>query len=355
MLTPIELNEKRFKSGMGYNKRDVDAFFENVAYDYERLYKENTELKEKMSVLSEGVQYYKNLEGTLQKTLVLAEKTANETTAAATTRAEVLEREARIKADKMVEDAKKDLVGVENQINALFQQFEIYKAQFKQMLTTQSNLLDSDAFSLKIVKETIDNKLKPGIMSNIRKEEISKETIVREENNIKKSVTEIEKTSAIQKDNTLRKEPENKEKQGNVQEAATRTIGADVQKREVRRTVVPNLKREEPPKRVVPQNQKNDLRREEIKRRQGLNGEEASKRDGFISKTERSLRQGRTTISPQRAIPNSRNINPVEKQDDGFHYSSLDSRNLISNETKEMDDFDKEILKYEKKDNNEQR
>ena len=84
MLTPIDIQNREIKSKMGgYDKKDVDEFLEEIRGSYEELYKENQSLKEKISSLSEGIQYYKKMESTLQKALVLAEKTSTETQEAA--------------------------------------------------------------------------------------------------------------------------------------------------------------------------------------------------------------------------------------------------------------------------------
>ena len=84
MLTPIDIQNREIKSKMGgYDKKDVDDFLEEIRGSYEELYKENQSLKEKISSLSEGIQYYKKMESTLQKALVLAEKTSTETQEAA--------------------------------------------------------------------------------------------------------------------------------------------------------------------------------------------------------------------------------------------------------------------------------
>ena len=82
MLTPIDIQNHVLKSTMGgYNKKETDDFIESIQASYEQLYKENSDLKKKITTLSEGIQYYKQMEGTLQKTLVLAEQTASEHTA----------------------------------------------------------------------------------------------------------------------------------------------------------------------------------------------------------------------------------------------------------------------------------
>lgn len=80
MLTPIEIQGKTFKnSGMGYSKADVDSFFSSVSADFEALYKENLSLKEKINNLDASLSHYKEIEKSLQKALVLAETTAEET------------------------------------------------------------------------------------------------------------------------------------------------------------------------------------------------------------------------------------------------------------------------------------
>lgn len=106
MLTPIDIQNHGLKSGMGgYSKKETDDFIEKVQGDYEILYKENHDLKEKITALSEGLQYYKQMEGTLQKTLVLAEKTATETLEASRNQAVLVEKESKEKADAILSEA----------------------------------------------------------------------------------------------------------------------------------------------------------------------------------------------------------------------------------------------------------
>ena len=44
MLTPVDLQQKKFQHGMGYTKKDVDSFFDIVILSYTELYKSNAEL-----------------------------------------------------------------------------------------------------------------------------------------------------------------------------------------------------------------------------------------------------------------------------------------------------------------------
>ena len=43
MLTPVDLQQKKFQHGMGYTKKDVDSFFDIVILSYTELYKSNAE------------------------------------------------------------------------------------------------------------------------------------------------------------------------------------------------------------------------------------------------------------------------------------------------------------------------
>ncbi len=170
MLTPIEIQSKTFKTGFGYDKKDVESFLKDVVSDYEVLYKENMELKDKMGVLSEGVQYYKSIEKTLQKALVLAQKAAQETEANATAKAENIVTTATNKATKVEEDAnvlaakiinaakenadnllvkaRQELEHIQIDVANLLQQYEKYKVQYKQLINTQMEILDSPAYNV---------------------------------------------------------------------------------------------------------------------------------------------------------------------------------------------------------------
>ena len=151
MLTPVEIQNKVFKSGgLGYDKKDVDSYIKEIVRSYEDVYRENMELKDKVAVLNDGIKYYKTIEKTLQKALVLAEKTAEDTRNAAKKDAKRIEKEATTNANIMLADARNELENLHQQTIALIQQYEKYKAQFKNLAKAQIELIESDAFSINI-------------------------------------------------------------------------------------------------------------------------------------------------------------------------------------------------------------
>ena len=79
MLTPLDLNNKNFSKGFrGYDTEEVDEFFTKVAKDFERLYQDNVELKDAVERVSAKLEYYQQMESTMQNTLVIAQETADE-------------------------------------------------------------------------------------------------------------------------------------------------------------------------------------------------------------------------------------------------------------------------------------
>jgi len=149
MLTPIEIQGKVFRnSGMGYSKADVDTFFTQITSDFEELYTENIALKEKINTLTDNLNHYKEIEKSLQKALVLAETTAEETMLSAKKNASVIEQEAVLKAQSIVSDAKIDLENLKSRTSELLIQYENYKTQVKNLAQTQLDMMNSDVFNL---------------------------------------------------------------------------------------------------------------------------------------------------------------------------------------------------------------
>lgn len=150
MLTPIEIQNRSFKSGLGYDKKEVDTFLQEILESYESMYRDNMELKDKMNTLNEGLQYYKTIEKTLQKALVLAQKTAEDTKASAQQKAKLIEKEAENKAQEILSEAKNELHNLHMQIVKLIQQYDMYKAQFRNLAAAQIDILESESFQIHV-------------------------------------------------------------------------------------------------------------------------------------------------------------------------------------------------------------
>jgi len=143
MITPLDIENKRFAKQMmnGYNVDEVDDFLDELTLDYEKLYKENNDLKTNAEELNDNVGQYKSLEATLQNTLVVAQKTADEIQSVAKQQAEQIIRDAEFAAKSSIEELNMQHVAKQREIEELKKQFEVYKAKMESLLIAQLELL----------------------------------------------------------------------------------------------------------------------------------------------------------------------------------------------------------------------
>ena len=112
MITPLEIENKKFSKQMmnGYSVEEVDEFLDELTVDYEKAYKESTELKNKVEELERSLVHYKTIEDTLQNTLVMAQSTAEEVKEVAKQQADQIIKEAEGNARKAAEDLSQEIL-----------------------------------------------------------------------------------------------------------------------------------------------------------------------------------------------------------------------------------------------------
>ena len=142
MITPLDIENKRFSKKInGYSVEEVDEFLDEVTADYEKLYKENKELKDNTEVLHNDVGQYKNIESTLQNTLVIAQKTADEIQSVAKQQAEQIIKDAEYQAKTRIDELNTQIMIKEKEIDELKKQFNVYKAKMESLLISQLELI----------------------------------------------------------------------------------------------------------------------------------------------------------------------------------------------------------------------
>jgi len=142
MLTPVDVQNKVFKGGIGYDKRDVEMFIREVAADYEQLYRSNVELNDKVATLNESLQHYRATEDSMQKALTISEKTAEETINAANDKARQTISIAEKQAEDILADTKEELANTKDEIFRLQKLHAKFKTQYKKILEGQLKLID---------------------------------------------------------------------------------------------------------------------------------------------------------------------------------------------------------------------
>ena len=148
MITPSEILDRSFKTGLGYDKKDVELFLNEIATEYSSVLTEIDQLNKRIHSLNESLSYYQSIEKTLQKALVLAEKTAQDTKNSAIKEAELIEEAARTKAQQILAQSRKQAEFMEHRTLNLLQQYDLFKIQYENMMHSQLDLLHSRSFSV---------------------------------------------------------------------------------------------------------------------------------------------------------------------------------------------------------------
>ena len=98
-LTPVDILNLRFRRSVrGYAVADVDDFVRRVAADMEAVLAESAALREQIGAQEREIAQFRTLETTMRDALVLAQKAADETRAAAQAQAgaQIQEAQARV-------------------------------------------------------------------------------------------------------------------------------------------------------------------------------------------------------------------------------------------------------------------
>ena len=143
MITPLDIENKRFSKQMmnGYNVDEVDDFLDELTLEYGKLYKENAELKSQREELDDNVGKYKDIENTLQNTLVMAQKTADEITDVAKKQAEQIIKDAEYQAKNMVDEVNAEIINKQKELADVKKDLEVYKAKMESLLIAQLEIL----------------------------------------------------------------------------------------------------------------------------------------------------------------------------------------------------------------------
>lgn len=140
--TPNDLQNLTFKkSFMGYNEDMVNEVLDKVIEDLSAYIHENIEQKDRLSVLNEGIQHYKNIEESLQNTLMIAQQTGEDIKKNAYEKAENIIKEAENKAQRMINDANQEVVKVRFEYEDMKKRLHIFKAKSETLLLSQLEVL----------------------------------------------------------------------------------------------------------------------------------------------------------------------------------------------------------------------
>jgi cell division initiation protein len=105
-LTPVEIRHVKLRRAfLGYRRSATDRLLEEIVDSFEEVWRERAELQDQNERLESDIARYRDLETLLRKTLVTAERSAEELREHARREADVVLAEARAEARKITQEA----------------------------------------------------------------------------------------------------------------------------------------------------------------------------------------------------------------------------------------------------------
>ncbi|EHM09661.1 DivIVA domain protein [Thermanaerovibrio velox DSM 12556] len=157
LITPLDVVNQSFKRGLrGYDVEEVDDFLDQVAESLQAYIQRNNELERELENLKEQAEEFKSLKESLNETLLLAQKSAEERVKTANEQAEervraameqadAILREAKLKADRIVGDAEVEAAALRRELNRLTQMRCQCVAEFRAMLSKFDMMIREEA------------------------------------------------------------------------------------------------------------------------------------------------------------------------------------------------------------------
>ena len=142
-LTPLDIRNQTFnkKSFNGYDPEEVKAFLETTATAFENMFRDRTNLIERLKVAEERVNYYRQIEKTIQDAVITMQRTVDEVKATAEKEAESIIAEAKARAVREVESTKKQAEDLRAEIEQLKQLRSNYFIRCRSLIRGQEELL----------------------------------------------------------------------------------------------------------------------------------------------------------------------------------------------------------------------
>jgi cell division initiation protein len=144
-LTPLDIHNKEFARGFrGYDEDEVNEFLDQMIKDYEMVIREKQELYDRVQELEEKLEHFSNIEMTLNKSILVAQETAEDVKRNADKEAKLIIKESEKNADRIINEALAKSRKVALEIEELKKQASVYRTRFKMLLEAQLEMLGNE-------------------------------------------------------------------------------------------------------------------------------------------------------------------------------------------------------------------
>lgn len=140
-ISPLDIRKQEFRKVFrGFDPAEVEAFLDMVADAFEKASRDAITLQERVGSLETEIGRFRNIERTLQETLVAAQQAAEDTRENAKKEGDLVIKEAEIVAERAIEQARGHVGRIKAEIATLKTQRDTFLARFKGLLEGQNEL-----------------------------------------------------------------------------------------------------------------------------------------------------------------------------------------------------------------------
>jgi len=144
-ITPLDIQQKQFPMKFrGFDVEEVYAFLEVIREEMEDLLRENATLKENAQRLENQIKEYKDMETTLRETLLTAQQMVEDYKTNARKEAELVVREAELRADAVLKEAQEKVIKIHEDIVDLKGIRRHFKEEIKRLVEGHLKMLEFD-------------------------------------------------------------------------------------------------------------------------------------------------------------------------------------------------------------------
>jgi len=142
-ITVVDIQHKTFKRALqGYERTEVDQFLDEIIETLEDEASARAALEAEIADLKERISHFKSMEESLQSTLLLAQRTADEVKAAAHKEADLIRQEARLQSEREISSIGERITETRREHQRIIDAAEKAKSEIRSLLMSHLALID---------------------------------------------------------------------------------------------------------------------------------------------------------------------------------------------------------------------
>ncbi|EGQ3842848.1 DivIVA domain-containing protein [Staphylococcus pseudintermedius] len=144
-FTPSEIKNKAFtRIKNGFEPTEVEQYLEQLSHEIERLKEDKKQLEKVLEERDAHIQSFKEVEKSVGKAIVSAQRAADETKAAAQKERDAIIQKAQAEASQIVNDGIEKARRLSFQTEDMKRQSKVFRSRFRMLVEAQLDLLKSD-------------------------------------------------------------------------------------------------------------------------------------------------------------------------------------------------------------------